>query len=105
MKIGSAERFIPEKKVEDGPGAIYNPGFPMHTPNLPKYSFGKPPETKKGRKVEANSTPVNVGPNSYFRDGYPDNHVHSTQPIHRFPKKTRFIEMIQRGQSNQTFED
>ena len=70
----------------DNPGAIYDVPHRLDRPDQPKYSFGSPPSTV-GRKIEAvTSTPITIGPTSYFRRGYPDSYVSKSQPKYSIPR-------------------
>lgn len=105
IKIGTAERFKNISTANDTPGAIYDPSFPLHKPDQPKYGFGKVPNIHKvGRDVEIGCTPPNVGPNSYFKDGYPEFRVKKTLPSHRVPEALRSTEWVPKMIENQTFE-
>jgi hypothetical protein len=105
IKIGSAERFKNITTANETPGAIYNPSFPLHRPNLPKFSFGKVPgKNKVGRDVEIGCTPPNIGPNSYFKKGYPEVMVRKSQPIHKVPTALRSTEWVPKGVVNETYE-
>jgi len=106
MKMGNAKRFVADKRSEN-PGAIYDPCLPLHKPTQPKFSFGKPPPiNRKGRKIETvASTPINIGPNSYFRNGYPDEVVTSSQPAYKFPKAPKPDVAMNLAAVNETYED
>lgn len=92
--------------ANETPGAIYDPSFPLHKPGLPKYSFGKVPNINKiGRDVELGCTPANVGPNSYFKKGFPEAVIKKTLPSHKVPQALRSTEWVPKMIENQTFED
>ena len=89
----------------DTPGAVYDPAFPLHKPGQPKYSFGKVPGKKKqGRDVELKGTPVNIGPNSYFKEGYPEDMVRTSMPKFKIPGALRSTEFMPKGQTTETYE-
>ena len=105
IKIGQAERFQNHNTNKNTPGAIYNPSFPLHKPSQPKFSFGKVPNKKtSGREMATSSTPANLGPNSYFKEGYPEHLVRSSLPKFSVPGAIRNSDMAGKGAVNETYE-
>ena len=104
--MGEEKRFRSVSTANDTPGSIYNPCFRMDRPGLPKYSFGKaPPINKKGRDGTKFGTPMNVGPNSYFRDGYPEEMVKKSDPKFSVPKSIRGADWFRKQQPHETYEE
>ena len=107
-KVGTQKRFQDLHSSVDNPGAIYDVPHRLDRPEQPKYSFGHPPEgALKGRKIEAvTSTPINVGPNSYFRRGFPDKMVKTTAPSYSVTKALIGKELFANKQAdNETYEN
>ena len=106
IKMGTAKRFSSINSAQATPGAVYDPPFPLHKPGQPKYSFGKAPSKKiQGRNVELQKgTPANLGPNSYFKAGYPEHLVRDSSPQYQLPKALRNSSWASRSNVNETYE-
>jgi hypothetical protein len=104
--MGGDKRFRKVSTAADTPGAIYDPCFRLDRPGLPKYSFGKaPPIHKKGRDGPKTGTPINLGPNAYFKEGYPEELVKKSDPHFSVPKAIRGAEWLRKQQPHETYEE
>lgn len=90
----------------DNPGAIYNLESRLDKTEQPKYSFGHPPASQ-GRPIEVvTSTPITIGPTSYFRKGYPDQYKQKSPPKYTIPRSLYGKEIVYgRMMANETYED
>ena len=107
FKIKTEKRFQGVSSSLVTPGPEYSPGPRLDRPKQPQYSFGKPPPgRKKGRNMElATSTPFNVGPNSYFKEGYPDHIVKKKDPVFKIGSELRSKWLVNKTAVNETYED
>lgn len=104
--MGTAKRFASINPTQGTPGAIYDPPFAMNKDYPPKWSFGKAPSKKKqGRDIELKmGSPPNLGPNSYFKGGYPDEIMRESSPKFQVPKALRTTSWGSKENVNETYE-
>jgi len=106
VKIGLESRFSNgPKKHKATPGPEYDPSLRPEIPNPPKFSFGVRREIKGASPmVLAISTPNQVGPGSYIKQGQGNTSTMADHPQFSFPKDQKHRMTMPNFQKNQTYD-
>jgi hypothetical protein len=106
VKIGLESRFPNDpKRHKATPGPDYDPGVRPEIPKPPLYSFGVRREIKGASPlVMLISTPNQVGPGSYIKQGHGNTSTMPDHPEFSFPKDQKLRPDGPTFQKNQTYD-